>query len=87
MCICYIHRILDNITPNHELLAEQSLAFQRQTPFSEKSRPCVKKKPSKPNALLQKKKKSKQIRCLKTKTTTKLCSNVEIFILRTYSGV
>ena len=41
--------------------------------FSEKSRPCVKK--------------SKQIRYLKTKTTTKLHSNVKIFILQMYSWI
>ena len=48
---------MDNIIPNHKLLSKTELdTKKRQTPFSEKSHPCV-KKPTKPNALLQKKKK------------------------------
>ena len=35
----------------------------------------------------KKKRKSKQILCLKTKTTTKLDSNVEIFIRQSYSRI
>ena len=82
---------MDNIIPNHKLLSRTELdTKKRQMPFSEKSRPCV-KKPTTPNALLQKKKQknkqSKQIRCLKTKATTKLQSNVKIFILQTYSEI
>ena len=50
-------------------------------PFSEKSGPCL-KKTTRLNALLQKKK-----HCLKMKATTKLHSNVEIFILQSYSGI
>ena len=76
---------MDNI-PNHKLLRRTELdTKKRQTLFSEKSRPCVKKltKPNTPFA----KKKSKQIRCLKTKTITILHANVEIFILQTYSGI
>ena len=57
MCICYIHWIMDNTIPNHKLLSRTELDTKtRQTPFSEKSRPWVKKTYySKPNALLQKK--------------------------------
>ena len=74
---------MDNIIPNHTLLSQTELdTKKRQTLFSEKSRPCV-KKPTRPNALLQKK--SKQIRNLKTKTTTKLHSNIKIFTLQMYS--
>ena len=47
---------MDNIIPNHKLLRGTELdTSKRQTPFSEKSCPSV-KKPTKPNALLQKKK-------------------------------
>ena len=53
--------------------------------FSEKSRPCV-KKIYKAKCTFEKKK-SKQIRYLKTKTTTKLHSNVKIFILQMYSWI
>ena len=75
---------MDNIIPNHKLLSRTELDTKtRQTPFSENSRHCEKK--TKPNALLQNK--SKQIHCLKTKTTTKLHSNVEIFNLQTYAGI
>ena len=56
MCICYIHGIMENTIPNHKLLSRTELdAKKRQTSFSEKSRFCV-KKPTKPNALLQKQK-------------------------------
>ena len=72
---------MDHIIPNHKFLSTTELGTKkRQPPFSERSRPCV-KKTTKPNALLQKK--SKQIRRLKTKTTTKLQSKVEVFILQT----
>ena len=72
---------MDGIIPNHKLLCRTELDTKKKlTPFSEKSRPSVKKTyPAK--RTLQK---SKQIRCLKTKTTTKLHSNIEIFILQTY---
>ena len=47
---------MDNIILNHTLLRGTELdTTKRQTPFSEKSCPCV-KTPTKPNALLQKKK-------------------------------
>ena len=41
---------MDNIIPNHKLLSKTELDTEkRQTPFSVKSRRCVKK--TKPNAL------------------------------------
>ena len=47
---------MDNITPNHKLLSRTLLdTKKRQTSFSEKSRPCI-KKPTKPNALFPLKK-------------------------------
>ena len=53
----YIHWTMDNIIPNHKRLSRTELdTKKRPTPFSKKSRPCA-KKPTKPNALLQKKKK------------------------------
>ena len=71
---------MDKIIPNHKVLSRTELdTKKRQMPLSEKSRPWV-KKPPEPNALLQKK--SKQIRCLKMKTTTKLHSNVKILICK-----
>ena len=37
MCICYIHRIMDNIIPNHKLLSRTELDTEkRQTPFRKK---------------------------------------------------
>ena len=47
---------MDNTIPNHKLLSRTELDTKmRQKPFSENNRPCV-KKPTKPNALLQKRK-------------------------------
>ena len=44
MCICYIHRIMDNIAPNHKVLSRTELdTKKRLTPFRKKSCPCVKK--------------------------------------------
>ena len=44
---------MNNIIPNHKLLSRTEVDTKKgQTPFSEKSHPCV-KKPTKPNALLQ----------------------------------
>ena len=48
--------MMEIIIPNYKLLSRTELdTAKRQTPFSEKSHPSV-KKPTKPNSLLQKKK-------------------------------
>ena len=75
----------DNITPDHKLLSRTELdTIKKQTPFCEKSCPCVIKLLSQ---IHFSKKISKQIRDLKMRSTAKLHSNVEIFFLQTYSGI
>ena len=60
----------------------EALTVKRERwPLSEKSRLCLNKKITKPNALLQNKK-TQQIRCLKIKAATKLHLNVKISILQ-----
>ena len=73
---------MDNILPNHKLLSRTELDNKkRRTPLVKKSSLC-KKKHTKPNALLQKKKQTNP----PFKTITKLHSNIKVFILQTYSG-
>ena len=77
---------MDILNPITNFKAEQSLTLKRdRRPFSEKSCPCVKRNDEcKPHP---QKKRSKQIRCLKMKTTYNLHLNVEIVFLQTYSGI
>ena len=75
---------MDNIIPNNKLLSRTELDTKtRQTPFSEKSHPWA-KKPTKPNALLEKKKQTNPL--LEDENHNKI-TNDEILFLETYSGI